>query len=96
MSVTVATIDATTLRFPLDSPEINMNNSNAGRLLRELGYGEDVAAGDLCGTADAADFQRRVVLAQANAVTDYDRDRLNELYELAQFAVVAGCKVTWA
>lgn len=65
MSVTFAAIDATTFEFAADIEDINMNNANAAFVLESLGFAEDVAAGDLCGTVPAQDFLGRVLAALA-------------------------------
>lgn len=97
MSVTFAAIDTNTQQFA-ELDDINMNNNNAGRVLAELGFGDDVAAGDLCGTIPAEDFQRRCALARANVPShdEYTRVRLNQLFELATAARELGYQVTWA
>lgn len=69
MSVTFSAITAAG-QFVADELSINTSNGNAAHVLEALGFGEDVRAGDLCGTVSAGDFLSRVLMALAVAPVD--------------------------
>ncbi|HET9144045.1 hypothetical protein [Actinophytocola sp.] len=95
MSVTFAAYNVTADEFA-DVEDINVNNSNAARILRALGFDDEVSLGDLCGSTSARDFQARVVLARRFPRDDYMTGRLDDLFRLASAARAADCVVSWA
>lgn len=94
MSVTFSAYNPTTEQFA-DVESINVNNSNAGRILRAVGFDDEVSQGLLAGETEAKDLQARVVLAKRHAADDYMKIRLGELWRLACTARAQGCIVTW-
>ena len=70
MTITFSAYNATAERFEADHLAINLSNANAAHVLDALGFGDDVRAGDLCGTVDGEDFLGRVLMADAVSPED--------------------------
>lgn len=70
MSVTFSAYSPATQQFVADELAVNMANANAAHVLDVLGFGEDVRAGDLCGTVSGEDFLGRVLMALAVSPAD--------------------------
>jgi hypothetical protein len=73
MSVTFSGYNPATEQFLAEDLDVNMANANARVVLDALGFAEDVAAGDLCGTVPAQDFLGRVLTGFGLAPTDPGR-----------------------
>jgi hypothetical protein len=78
------------------SPRMNVSGSNAGALLRLLGY--PVGGDSVSGSDTAGNFLDRVLAAQAEDTdsTGYTAGRLAELYGIAEFSAARGRDVQWA
>lgn len=79
-----------------DAPRTNVSNAHAGSLVTVLGYDCEDALG---GSESAQTFLARVEQAlssSASAAGEYARARLEELREIAQWALAHDRRVQWA
>ena len=81
MSVTFSALNTTTDQWVADELSVNMANANAAVVLDALGFAEDVAAGDLCGSVPAQDFLGRVLTGFGLAPTDPGRPATEDIGE---------------
>jgi hypothetical protein len=87
------------LRF---APRIQLAETNAVRILDILGFGDDSSDGPAprvvpgSGRCDAVDFLGRILIAIAlTNPRGYTLDRLTQLQQLAERAIVHGDLITW-
>lgn len=77
--------------------EVNLTASNAATVLAAVGIEEDwEALGTVAGEMPGAEFLERVQDAVlAGATTDYVRERLSWLHQLAKVADSQACLIAW-